>query len=113
VSDMFDVSDEGLHLLRHLRARRHHVVLFHLFHPDELEFPFQRLSQFESMEDARRVLVDPAGIRRAYHREMGRFRRETRRLCQEAEVEYRELTTDEPLDRVLLGFLGARRGAVR
>ncbi len=113
VSDMFDGNEEGLRMLHQLRARRHHVVLFHLFHPDELEFPFQRLTIFEAMEDDRRVLVDPGGVRRAYHEEMSRFRSRTLKACQEGEVEYHEITTDEPLDSVLLGFLNRARGRRR
>ena len=110
VSDLFDGGDSGLGTVRHLRARGHHVVLFHLFHPDELEFPFTQLTNFQGMEEQREVLVDPGGIRRAYHKEMDRFRRRVRLACQEGEVEYHQITTAEPLDRVLLHFLRRARG---
>ena len=110
VSDLFDGGDAGLGTVRHLRARGHHVVVFHLFHPDELEFPFTQLTNFQGMEEEREVLVDPGGVRRAYHKEMDKFRQRARLACQEGEVEYHQVTTDEPLDRVLLGFLRRVRG---
>ena len=111
VSDMFDTGDEALRLLRHLSARRHHVALFHLLHPDELELPFSSVTLFQSMEDQREVLVDPGSIRRGYRREMARFVERTRRHCLEGEVEYHQVSTAAPLDSVLLGFLagGSRR----
>ena len=41
---------------------------------------------------------------------MGRFLAETRRRCEEAEIEYHQVSTDDPLDRVLLRFLSSGRG---
>jgi uncharacterized protein (DUF58 family) len=113
VSDLFDTSEDGLRLLRHLRARRHSVVVFHLLHADEISLPFSRLTLFESMEDDREVLVDPGGIRRAYRKEMGRFLADSRRRCEEAEIEYHQVSTAEPLDKVLLNFLSSARGRGR
>jgi uncharacterized protein (DUF58 family) len=108
VSDLFDVHADYLRLLRHLSARRNKVVLFHVLHPDELEFPFSRLTLFESMEDDQRLLVDPGGIRRAYLVEMNRFLARTKSSCQESEIDYHRVSLAEPIDRVLLRFLSSR-----
>jgi uncharacterized protein (DUF58 family) len=105
VSDLFERSEDALRMLRHLRARRHHVVLFHLLHRDELEFPFEGLTLFEAMEDRRQVLVDPGGVRRAYLKEMERFLREIEERCREGEVEYHRISSAQPLDQVLLRFI--------
>ena len=115
VSDLLELREDGLRLLRHLRARRHHVVLFHLLHRDELEFPFDRLTLFESMEDRREVLVDPGGVRRAYLREMQRFLHRVEAVCQDGEMEYYRLASSDALDAVLLRFLrrNRRRGEGR
>lgn len=105
VSDMFDATERALPLLRRLRARGQQLVLFHLLHPDELEFPFDRVLLFESMEDQRRVLVDPAGVRQAYLREMSRFCSALESSCREAQIVYRRVSTAEPLDKVLVELL--------
>jgi hypothetical protein len=65
---------------------------------------------FQSLEDARKILVDPGAIRAAYLRELGEFLRRTRRACTEGDVEYHLVPTDQPLERTLLDFLGARGG---
>jgi len=109
VSDLFEHGEDALQLLHHLRARRHHVVVFHLLHRDELEFPFNRLTLFESMEDSREVLVDPGGVRRAYLREMERFLAGIHERCQNGGIEYYRVSSADPLDAVLLGFLRRRR----
>jgi len=109
VSDLFEHGENALRLLVHLRARRHHVVLFHVLHEDELEFPFDRLTLFESMEDDRRVLVDPGGIRRSYLKQIHGFLRNTRQVCDTSEIEYHPISTAQPMDQVLLAFLRRNR----
>jgi uncharacterized protein (DUF58 family) len=109
VSDLFDTSEDGLNLLRHLRARRHHVVLFHLLHPDELVFPFGEVTLFESLEDDARILVDPAGVRASYLEHLGAWLEELRRSCEEVEIDYQRVSTAEPLEEVLLRFLRSER----
>lgn len=108
VSDMFDASERALPLLRRLRARGHQLVLFQLLHPEEVEFPFNRVLLFESMEDERRVLVDPAGLRQAYLREMQRFCARLESSCRESRITYRRVTTADPLDKVLVELLRRR-----
>lgn len=108
-SDLFSLGTDGLRLLRSLRARNHHVVIFHILHPDELEFPFSELTLFESMEDERAVLCDPGGIRRAYLEEIQRFVDASRRECRESEIEYHAISTAQPVDEVLLEFLHSSR----
>jgi hypothetical protein len=103
----------ALRLLRHLRARRHHVVLLHVLHPDELQFPFSDLTLFESMEDTAQVLVDPAGIRKRYLAEIGRFLDETRQQCLAAEIDYHLVSIAEPPHEVLLRFISAGGSARR
>jgi uncharacterized protein (DUF58 family) len=109
ISDMFDKSSDTLQLLHHLRARRHHIVLFHLLHPDEIDFPFHELTIFESMENRRRELVDPASIRKKYLAEMALFLAKTRQICLESEIEYQLISTREAIHEVLLRFLNHGR----
>jgi len=112
VSDLFDVEASEMRLLRQLRARNHQVVLFHLLHDDELTLPFKDVTLFEAMEARREVLVDPAGLRRAYTREIQRYIEQIAVACKEGEIAHQQVATSQPLDSVLLRLLqhkGARR----
>jgi uncharacterized protein (DUF58 family) len=110
VSDLFDTAGDALRLLRHLRARRHHVVLLHVLHPDELQFPFADLTLFESMEDDQQLLVDPGGVRKAYLVEIQRFLERTRQACLEGEIEYHTVSVAEPPHEVLLRLISSGEG---
>jgi uncharacterized protein (DUF58 family) len=109
-SDFFDDRADALRRLLALKARRHDLAVFHLVDPLELTFPFEDPTLFLSMEDDRRLEVNPREIRESYLEEMGRFLEETRQTCMAADVDYERVRTDEALDSVLLRFLARRQG---
>lgn len=110
VSDLFGVEEEALSMLRELRARQHRVVVVHLLHRDELEFPFQRLTIFEAMEAERELLVDPPGVRQLYLKELERFCERVRESCQRGRVEYLRVSTTDAVDGVLRHLMDPQRG---
>ena len=112
-SDFFDDREEALARILALRARRNDVALFHVLDPAELEFPFDDPTLFLSLEDERKIEVNAREIRESYLEEFRAFLDRTRAACTEADVDYLQVRTDEPLDGVLLRFLGRRqrRGA--
>jgi uncharacterized protein (DUF58 family) len=108
----FGESGDARHLIRGLRARRHDVVVLHLLDRDELTLPFDGTTWFESMEDERRLLVEPGDVRRAYLDELERFIDGYRRGLTEGDVEYHLVDTARaPSDVLLEVMTGAwRRG---
>ncbi|MHB8878398.1 MAG: DUF58 domain-containing protein [Myxococcaceae bacterium] len=112
-SDLFDDRPEALKRILSLRARKNDVAVFHLVDPAELEFPFDDPTLFLSMEDERRIEVNPREIKASYLEEFRGFLAEVRRTCAEADVDYELVRTDESLDAVLLRFLSRRQGKRR
>ncbi|MDX2019860.1 MAG: DUF58 domain-containing protein [Deltaproteobacteria bacterium] len=96
--------------LSQLAARGHDVVLFHILDPDEIELPFDEVTQFLGMEpgDDRNVVVDAADLRASFAEESAAFRARWRQTCLQAGIEYRLVTTQEPLGGVLRSFIGGR-----
>jgi uncharacterized protein (DUF58 family) len=114
LSDLFDPTPDTLTMLRRLRAQRHDVAVFQILDRDELDLPFEGLTQFESLEDDRRLLADPRAVRDEYLRELQAFLQRTREGCAAGDVELHLVPTDQPLERTLLDFLVARtRGRAR
>jgi uncharacterized protein (DUF58 family) len=108
LSDLLETGYQAVHLLRGLKARHHDVVLFHILDHDELTLPFDGPTEFEGMEDDRRVLADPAQVRAQYLAEMKAFTDGCRKSCAEGDVEYHLVDTSLPPSTVLLDFLRAR-----
>ncbi len=62
------------------------------------------------MSEKRRVEVNPREIKESYLEEFNRFLAATKEACTAADVDYERVRTDEPLDQVVLRFLGRRGG---
>jgi len=110
-TDLLDAPADLADRLRLIRSRGNDVVLFHVLDPDEVELPFDDVTDFEGLEpeDARRLLVDPRDLAASFARESAALRERWRQICLEARVEYRFTTTAEPPAEVLRAFLFARQ----
>jgi uncharacterized protein (DUF58 family) len=107
-SDLFDDPDQILLGLRSLAQRGHDVVVFHILDRDEVEFPFERMTLFEGMEQMPELLVDPKSLRDAYLREVNSFQDRIRKGCLSQRIDYVRILTSQPLDVVLSSFLAVR-----
>jgi uncharacterized protein (DUF58 family) len=107
-SDLFDPDDRTLAALARLRAQRHDVSVLHLLAPDELAFPYDGLTQFEALESDRKLLVNPAAVRREYLERMEAFLTRCQGTLTAAGIDYHRIATDRALERTMLDLLVAR-----
>lgn len=110
-SDLFDDVDAILAGLRHLRHRGNDVLVFHVLDHDEVEFPFERMTMFEGLEQMPELLADPKSLRDAYLKEVRAFEQKMRRGCLAMRVDYQRIVTRQHLDVALTTYL-AKRAAV-
>jgi uncharacterized protein (DUF58 family) len=111
ISDLFDAQGRAVPALRMLRGRRHDVLLLHVLDREELDFPFDDPTRFLSMEDERQIDAQPRQIRESYLAELRKFLDDTKKELTRADVEYAQVATDRPPDRVLLELLKRREAA--
>ncbi len=107
-TDLFDPEDETLSLLAMLRAQRHDVSVLHVLDPHETGFPYDGLTQFESLESSHKMLVNPVAIKKDYLERMEAFLAKCRGTLASAGVDYHFAPTDKPLEATLLDLLVAR-----
>jgi uncharacterized protein (DUF58 family) len=108
LSDLFDDIPAMLTGLKHLRHKRHDVIVFHILDPAELDFPFRDMTLFKGLEAEPQLLTDPRALRAAYLEEFGRFLAEVKRGCLANRVDYAQIRTDQPMDVALSNFLAGR-----
>lgn len=109
LSDCFDRIESLLLALRRLRHRRHEILLLHVLAPEEIEFPFARLTQFRNLEAAGdRALLDARRLRAEYLDNFRSFCAALKRGATDMEIDYHLLRTDEPVDRALGIYLSKR-----
>jgi len=108
LSDLFDDIEGMVKGLKHLRHRRHEVVLMHVLDPAELEFPFDQTTLFRGLEQAQQAIVEPRALRRAYLEEFNGYLRRLKYACRALRMDYVQLRTDQSLEVVLSSYLASR-----
>ena len=108
VSDMFDEVPDILMGLKHLRHKRHEVVLWHVLDTAELTFPFQDATLFRGLEQFPELLTDPRSLRKSYLEQIEGFITELKRGCRDQNIDYVQLRTDTLLSVALSSYLAHR-----
>lgn len=110
ISDLLVDEGDLLRGLDRLRHDRHEVVVMHVLDQDERTFPFQRFTRFEGLEAVEQHLtIDPQSLRKEYLRALEAFTTRVRAACLARQVDFVELSTADPLDVALRGYLAARQ----
>ena len=112
ISDCFDDVEDLLAGLRHLRFQGHEVIVFHVLHPDETDFPFDGMIRFDGLEEKIDLRTRPHLIRPAYLRTLQAYLKQIRTGCEANRCDYVLMNTSRPLAEVLAEYL-ARRQRVR
>jgi uncharacterized protein (DUF58 family) len=108
ISDAFDEVDNILKGLKHLRFQGHDVTLFHVLHPDEVEFPFTGNVKFDGLELSEEIKTRPHLVRPAYLRVVQEYLNELRAGCDAYRVDYVKMDTSKQLELALSKFLVTR-----
>jgi uncharacterized protein (DUF58 family) len=101
ISDCFDDVPPLLKGLRNLRHRGHEVVLFHVTHRDETDFPLDGNVRFLDLEGPSEFHARPHLLRPSYLKAVNAFLTELRRGCETSGVDYVAMPTDRPLAAAL------------
>src|SRR5690606_5359045 len=108
LSDFFDDVDSIMAGLKHLKYRRHDILLFQILDPAELDFPFDRPTMFRGLEAFPELLADPHSVRKAYQQEIQACVQSLRAQALANQLDYTLVRTDQPFDAVLRNFLNQR-----
>jgi len=108
LSDFYDEPDSVIDSVRHLRARGHDVIVFHLLDPAELEFTYDAAASFRDLESDTMIPVVPDELAEEYRALIGRHTDELGRLFTGSRIDYTVLDTSKPLDYALFRYLSSR-----
>jgi uncharacterized protein (DUF58 family) len=108
LSDFFDEPEDILAGLKHLRHKRHEVVVMQVMDPAELEFPFHEATLFRGLEQFPELLTDPRSLREGYLEQVGTFVRDLEHGCRFQNIDFVQLRTDQSLGLALTGYLAHR-----
>lgn len=114
ITDLFenvDEHDQLISALKHLRHRKHEVLLFNVMEKKserELAFPDHRFL-LEDMETGSEIEVLPAQVREDYQKKVAEYTHRFKMACSEFQIDFEELDTQGAFDLALLAYLNKRK----
>ncbi len=108
ISDFFDDLESLKRGLRHLRYRKHEVIVMQVMDHQEIEFPFEDVTLFKGMEEMGQLLAEPRALRDAYLEQMNLFTDGLKQVCRSMGIDYHRFDSSEGLDAQLSMFLAGR-----
>jgi uncharacterized protein (DUF58 family) len=108
ISDCLEDLEPTLAGLRHLRFRGHEVILFHVLHPDEVQFPLDGNVRFIGLEGFEELMTRPHLLRPAYLRIVDKYLKEIQKGCDGSGVDYVRMPTNRSLGNALAEYLVRR-----
>ncbi|MEX0825000.1 MAG: DUF58 domain-containing protein [Pirellulaceae bacterium] len=109
VSDCFCDVPQLIRAISRLRTARHEVIVFQIFDPDELDFPFQGRKQFKALERSWGTkLIDSRSLRDAYLQQLQIFRSQLEDGCRRNRVDLIPLSTDSAPADALAAYVSHR-----
>lgn len=108
-SDLFVDLDVLAKAVDNIRFRKNEMIVFHVMHGDELDFPFNDNTLFRGLEVDKQLHAEPRALRTAYLAVIDRFQERVRQICVQSGVDYVLVDMREPLDVVLARYLTFRQ----
>ncbi|NQT20379.1 MAG: DUF58 domain-containing protein [Planctomycetes bacterium] len=108
ISDLMDEPEHVIKGLAHFKQRRHDVIVFHVLDDYELNFPFEKNSEFLDMETGERIRVAPKEIKQEYAQELTQFLDTYKRACFENGIDYVTINTKIRPEVFLAAYLTGR-----
>ena len=113
LSDFFDDMTSIKKGLRHLRYKKHEVMVFQILDPAEISFPFEDATLFKGLEEMGELLTEPRALREGYLQQLEMFTEELRKTCRGMHADFTRMNSGESLDVTLSGFLAARSATIK
>jgi uncharacterized protein (DUF58 family) len=113
ISDFYDEPEAILDAIKPLRFLGNDLIVFHVLDPQEITFDYKDASAFEDLESREQVPVVPDSFREEYRRLIRDHISALTTKFSEQRIDYAQITTTEPLDRALFGYMSAREKMMR
>src|SRR4051794_33226879 len=113
LSDFFDNIESIQQGLRHLRYKKHELMVFQILDPAEIEFPFEDVTLFKGLEELGELLTEPRALRAGYLEQLRLFTEDLKKTCRGMNVDFQRFNTSDSLDVALSQFLATRAASIK
>jgi uncharacterized protein (DUF58 family) len=113
LSDFFDDIQSIQAGLRHLRYKKHEIMVFQILDPTEIAFPFEDVTLFKGLEEMGELLTEPRALREGYLDQLRGFTDQLKKSCRGMNVDFQRFNCGDSLDVALSQFLATRSATMK
>jgi hypothetical protein len=113
LSDFFDDAASIQKGLRHLRHKKHELMVFQILDPAEIEFPYEDVTLFKGLEEHGELLTEPRALREGYLEQLRMFTDELKRICRGMNIDFQRFSSGDSLEVPLSQFLATRAASIK
>jgi uncharacterized protein (DUF58 family) len=113
LSDFFDDIESIKKGLRHLRYKKHEIMVFQILDPTEIEFPFEDVTLFKGLEESGELLTEPRALREGYLEQLNLFTEQLKKMCRGMNIDFQRYGSGDSLDVALSQFLATRAATMK
>jgi uncharacterized protein (DUF58 family) len=108
ISDFYEDPEKIARSLRRLQVGRNDLMVFHVLDPNERRPQLRDAALLEDLETGSQLEVAPSYVRGEYLDRLTAHLKGIQDACNDSHIDYRILTTTDPLDEALFAYLSMR-----
>lgn len=113
LSDFFDDIEGIKNGFRHLRYKKHELMVFQILDPMEVTFPFEDVTLFKGLEEMGELLTEPRALRDGYMEQLEIFTEQLKKMCRGLHIDFTRMNSGESLELTLSNFLATRAASMK
>lgn len=113
LSDFFDDIEGIKSGFRHLRYKKHELMVFQILDPMEVKFPFEDVTLFKGLEEMGELLTEPRALRDGYLEQLELFTNEMKKMCRGLHIDFTRMNSGDSLELTLSSFLATRAASIK
>ena len=113
ISDLWDDVQDVISGIKHLKHKKHEVLVFHVLDNAEIQLPFRGYVKFVDSETGRTVSTSASSIDKEYKESLRNWVNGLKRSFGAGKISYVNVNTSTPYDRILMHYLQKRQKLYR
>lgn len=107
-SDMWQLDDEAVIILKGLVHKGHDVSVFHVQSPDEQDLPFEKTVEFVGLEKESSIVLEPSLVRHSYMQALEAEQERMRTIARQSRIDMVSAMSSRAPFEVLAEFAARR-----
>ncbi|MFA7576515.1 MAG: DUF58 domain-containing protein [Candidatus Muiribacteriota bacterium] len=101
ISDFLEKKENIIRALNYFKSKKNEIIVFHIFSPDEKNFPYRQEMLFIDPETGEKIHENGENIRKNYIQYFNENVDDIQKICHEKKIKFKSISTSDDIVKVL------------